>query len=138
MNSLKELAHNQMLEEMKEEHTPAEHEIHNWLCKQDDEELLKGIIEKNKSIKESMRFCVKKARDIKNDGVAVTTDQTVFDWVKEYYTTETEEIEEISVEVATAKEEPPEEELEKEERAFKIIPTKKEKEQGQMSLFDLI
>ncbi len=138
MSSLKDIAHDYMLAEMKEDHTPAEHEIHNWLCKQNDEELFKGIIKESKSIKDSLKYCAKKARELQNNGVAILTDQNVFDWVKEYYTTETEEVEEIPVEVATVKEEPPEEIIEKEEQAFKIIPTKKEKEQGQMSLFDLI
>lgn len=87
MSDLKEQALAKMLEEMNQNHTSAEDRIHNWLCEQDDEELLKGILWKNKSISESIDYCGQKARQMAMRGVAVVDGEEILSWIREYFTT---------------------------------------------------
>ncbi len=60
--NIKKQAHAKMLKEMNSEHTGAEDAIHNWLCEQDDERLLQGILEEGRTIKGAMQHCVSLAR----------------------------------------------------------------------------
>lgn len=87
MSPLKQQAIAKMLVEMNEEHSPAVDKIHNWLCNQDDEDLLNGIMAEDKTINRAMKYCRDKAQESAKDGVAMIEDATVYGWVKEYFTT---------------------------------------------------
>lgn len=86
MDELKEKALAKMLKEMEKNHGPAEDAIHNWLSDQDDDELFKGILDDNKSIKKSLEFCAKKAQKHKSGNCAMVDNKTVFGWVRKYFT----------------------------------------------------
>lgn len=87
MSSTKEKALAKMLEEMNQEHSSTEDTIHNWLCDQDDEELFAGILDKKKSIKESVLYCGSQARELAMRGVAMVEDAQVFEWVQTFFKT---------------------------------------------------
>lgn len=74
-----------MLEEMNQNHTHAEDSIHNWLCEQNDDELFKGILKEGKSIRLSMKYCMGQATKQMVNNCAMIDNQTVFEWVKEYF-----------------------------------------------------
>jgi hypothetical protein len=69
MTELKEKALAKMLEEMNIPHSQSEDLIHNWLCEQDDEELMSGILMEGKTIKGSYEVMMKVALD----GIKVKT-----------------------------------------------------------------
>ena len=50
-------------EEMAEAHTPTEDSIHNWIVvHQEDDELIAGILKhRDRTIKDAMAFCIRKA-----------------------------------------------------------------------------
>lgn len=77
-----------MLVEMNKTHSSTEDSIHNWLCKQEDESLFTGILKEDKTINGAMLYCMKKASSLKVNNTAMVDDQTVYDWVKEYFTLE--------------------------------------------------
>lgn len=85
MNELKERALAKMLEEMNKEHSASEDRVHNWLCEQDDVELLQGILKDGYTIKKSLEYAKSKAREFAQNGVACIDDDTVFGWVREYF-----------------------------------------------------
>ena len=59
----KELALSKMLEEMNEKHSASEDKIHNWLCDQDDNEvLMQNILKEGKTIKGALDYAKAKAR----------------------------------------------------------------------------
>ncbi len=79
---------NKMLVEMNKTHSSTEDSIHNWLCKQEDESLFTGILKEDRTINGAMLYCMKKASSLKVNNTAMVDDQTVYDWVKEYFTLE--------------------------------------------------
>ena len=83
-------------DEMAEAHTPTEDAIHNWIVDhQEDDELIAGILTHlDRTIKDAMRYCIRKASksDYKNGQGAIVDYDTVFSWVKEYFTAEEVEI----------------------------------------------
>lgn len=79
---------NKMLVEMNKTHSSTEDSIHNWLCNQEDESLFTGILKEDKTINGAMLYCMKKASSLKVNNTAMVDDQTVYDWVKEYFTLE--------------------------------------------------
>lgn len=83
-------------DEMAEAHTPTEDAIHNWIVDhQEDDELIAGILTHlDRTIKDAMAYCIRKASksDYKNGQGAMVDDDTVFSWVKEYFTAEEVEI----------------------------------------------
>lgn len=83
--NIKKQAHAKMLQEMSGEHSGAEDAIHNWLCDQDDESLLQGILEEGRTIKGAMQHCVSLAEKQKTGNAAMVDDQTVFSWVRKYF-----------------------------------------------------
>ncbi|MCP8849160.1 PcfK-like family protein [Latilactobacillus curvatus] len=87
MSPLKQQALAKMLVEMNEEHSSAVDQIHNWICNQDDEDLLNGVMAEDKTINRAMKYCRDKAKESAKDGVAMIEDATVYGWVKEYFTT---------------------------------------------------
>ncbi|MGX6962285.1 Cas9 inhibitor AcrIIA9 family protein [Vagococcus xieshaowenii] len=75
-----------MLKEMLEKHSNEEDRIHNWLCEQThDEELMKGIIKKDRTIKGALQYAKQKAKSFAENGCACIEEGTVFSWVKEYF-----------------------------------------------------
>ena len=85
MADIKQMAISKMLEEMKDKHSAAEDAIHNWLCDQDDEKLLEGILNEGRTIKGAMQYCVSQAEKQKIGNAAMVDDQTVFSWVRKYF-----------------------------------------------------
>lgn len=77
-----------MLVEMNKAHSSTEDSIHNWLCKQEDESLFTGILKEDRTINGAMLYCMKKASNLQVNNAAMVDDQTVYDWVKEYFTLE--------------------------------------------------
>lgn len=82
---MKEKALEKMLQEMNQSHSSAEDSIHNFLCEQDDEKLFEGILKEGKSIKQAMFYCIEQARKVEEGNAAMVDDNTVFDWVKDYF-----------------------------------------------------
>lgn len=106
-------------EEMDKDHTLTEDAIHNWIVvHQEDDELIAGILKHlDRTIKDAMRYCIRKASksDYKNGQGAMVDDDTVFSWVKEYFTAEEVEIGSVFGRMATGSK----------------IPTKKPKKKSQ-------
>lgn len=92
-------------DEMVEAHTPTEDAIHNWIVDhQEDDELIAGILTHlDRTIKDAMRYCIRKASksDYKNGQGAIVDYDTVFSWVKEYFTAEEVEIGSVFGRMAT-------------------------------------
>lgn len=103
MSKLKEKALSKMLEEMNNEHTPVEDAIHNWLCNQDDEKILLGILRKDRSIKGAVMYMASLAKQSIVGNMAVVDDATGLGWVRDYFIIETiEETKELHFEVKSA------------------------------------
>jgi hypothetical protein len=85
MADIRKTAFAKMLKEMQEKHSGAEDAIHNWLCDQDDETLLQGILKEGHTIKGAMQYCVSQAEKQKTGNAAMVDDQTVFSWVRKYF-----------------------------------------------------
>lgn len=101
-HELKKRALEKMLAEMNEKHSPAIDRIHNWLCDQDDEELYQGIVKDGKTIHGGFSFAKSKAQKEAKDGVACIDDDTVFGWIREYFTTETPVVPAVTKEMQEA------------------------------------
>ena len=99
MTEIKEKALAKMLEEMKEDHGPAEDAIHNWICVQEDEKLFEGVLADKKSIKEALKYCASKAKSYKSGSCAMVDDSTVFGWVYKYFTGKTKKLETVQATV---------------------------------------
>ena len=127
MTEIKEKALAKMLEEMKEDHGPAEDAIHNWICDQEDEKLFKGVLADKKSIKEALKYCANKAKSYKSGSCAMVDDSTVFGWVYKYFTGKTKKVEDIHATVV----------VDQKPEKPKIKKTKKSKTviDGQLDLF---
>lgn len=97
-------------DEMAEAHTPTEDAIHNWIVdNQEDDELIAGILKHlDRTIKDAMAYCIQKASksDYKNGQGAMVDDDTVFSWVKEYFTAEEVEIGSVFGRMATGSKKP--------------------------------
>lgn len=103
LNTNQQKAIEKMLKEMKKKHTPTEDVIHNWLCDQEDEELFKGILKDDRSIKGSVQYCSSKASEIKNGNCAMVDDTTVFGWVREYFISDEVKVKPVAAKVQTSK-----------------------------------
>ena len=68
--TLIEQAHAKMLEEMSKPHSEVLDYIHNWLCSQADEELLKGILTDGKTIQSAYNRLVKTAKTEKREVIS--------------------------------------------------------------------
>lgn len=108
MNETKQKALEKMLDEMNGDHAGAEDAIHNWLCDQNDEQLFEGILKKGRSIKGAMKYCISEASTQKSGNAAMVDDQTVFSWVREYFTAEKEPeiVADVAAEVTTSASKP--------------------------------
>lgn len=90
---LKQQALDKLLKEMLEEHTATEDSIHNWLCEQEEEALWKGILKKDRSIKQAVQYCIQKAYELRKNQQALMFDnETVFKWVRDYFLLEKVEL----------------------------------------------
>lgn len=103
LNTNQQNATEKMLKEMEGDHTPTEDIIHNWLCDQEDEELFKGILKDDRSIKGSVQFCASKASEFKNGNCAMVDDATVFGWVRDYFILDKVDVKPVAAKVSTAK-----------------------------------
>lgn len=134
-------------DEMVEAHTPTEDAIHNWIVDhQEDDELISGILTHlDRTIKNAMRYCIRKASksDYKNGQGAMVDDDTVFSWVKEYFTAEEVEIGSVFGRMATGSKKSTKKPKKKQNKSLtktetkKKVPTKKKpkKEGKQLDLF---
>ena len=81
-----EKALEKMLLEVKRETSESIERVHQYLCKQTDLTLFTGILTEGKTIKSAMNYCSEKARElVKNEQFAMIEDETVFEWIKEYF-----------------------------------------------------
>lgn len=86
MNGLKILASEKMLLEMNKKHTEVEDIIHNWICDQEDDLLFEGVLKEDRSIKGAVSYCMSQASRRKTGQMAMADSDTVFRWVKKYFT----------------------------------------------------
>ena len=93
MNNSKELAHKKMLEEMKNDLGPVGERLHVWLCNQDDESLLKGILRDDRTIKGATEYCyaagAREAQKFDRIGVFDATPEWEHEMATKYFTAET-------------------------------------------------
>lgn len=81
-----EKALEKMLLEVKTETSESIERVHQYLCKQTDLTLFTGILTEGKTIKSAMNYCSEKARElVKNEQFAMIEDETVFEWIKDYF-----------------------------------------------------
>lgn len=79
-------AFEKMLQEVKQETSESIERVHQWLCKQTDEKLFKGILTEGKTIKGALEYCSDKAREtVKNEQFAMVEDEQVFQWIADYF-----------------------------------------------------
>lgn len=137
MSELKERALAKMLDEMNQKHTPVEDVIHNWLCNQEDEKLLAGILRDGRTIKGAVKYMAALARKNLEGNMAVVDDATGYSWIREYF--ESDEIKEstdLDYKVKTTETKPA--------VASKPVSQKRKKkasdreDDGQLSLFDVL
>ena len=75
-----------MLSEIKKESSQPIERIHQWLCKQANQELFKGILTEGKTLKGAFTYCSDQARKMaKNSPSVMVEDDTVFQWVSDYF-----------------------------------------------------
>ncbi|WP_159641637.1 hypothetical protein [Erysipelothrix anatis] len=88
-----ELAHEKMLEEMKSDLGPVGERLHVWLCNQEDEILIDGILKSDRTIKGATEYCyaqgAKAAQRFGNHGVFNNTPEWEFEMATKYFTSET-------------------------------------------------
>lgn len=81
-----EQALEKMLSEIKQESSQPIERIHQWLCKQTNQELFKGILTEDKTLKGAFTYCSDQARKTaKNSPSVMVEDDTVFQWVSDYF-----------------------------------------------------
>lgn len=81
-----EKALEKMLLEVKTETSESIERVHQYLCKQTDLALFTGILTEGKTIKSALNYCSEKARElVKKEKFAMVEDETVFEWIKEYF-----------------------------------------------------
>lgn len=73
--------------ELSKEPNDIEQAIADWLKEQSDEELFKGMLEEQKSIKNARQYAYNEAHKHQVGGCAIIKDETVFEWVSSYYKT---------------------------------------------------
>lgn len=133
------LAIAKMLEEMKQYEDCQYDAIHNWLCEQQhDNELMTSILKDGKSIRGSMLYCEKKAREVAAKGASsvMVDDNTVFSWVRDYFLMEeAQKTDSTKEKVLNNAKKKPEEETEPKKKA-KVTSEEPGVLEGQLS-FDL-
>lgn len=81
-----EQALEKMLSEIKQESSQPIERIHQWLCKQTNQELFKGILTEGKTLKGAFTYCSDQARKMaKNSPSVMVEDDSVFQWVSDYF-----------------------------------------------------
>ncbi|MBO0428365.1 hypothetical protein JZO82_04235 [Vagococcus fluvialis] len=81
-----ERALEKMLLEMKKNSSQSIERIHQWLCKQNNQELFNGILTEGKTLKGAFAYCTGKAKEIaKSSPSVMIEDDTVFQWVSDYF-----------------------------------------------------
>lgn len=87
MTETKQKALLKLEKELAQEPNDMEQMIAEWLKKQTDDELFKGMIEEQKSIKNARQYAYNEAHKHQVGGCAIIKDETVFEWVSTYYKT---------------------------------------------------
>lgn len=83
----KEKAVAKMEVELLEEHSEIEQALFDWLIEQEDEELFKGILEKEKSLVNARQYAYNQAFKIQVGGCAVVKKEDVYAWTADYFKT---------------------------------------------------
>ncbi|MBC1824204.1 Cas9 inhibitor AcrIIA9 family protein [Listeria seeligeri] len=131
--NFKEKALEKMLDEMNGIHSGAEDVIHNWLCDQEEQAIFEGVLKKDRSIKGALKYCSSRASKQQSEGVAMIDDETVFSWVRKYFTADKVPKSSIKATVKTTAEKP--------KQKPKPKPKKEEKSQEgfeQLNLLDFL
>ena len=124
----KELALERTAKEIGEEANTTERLIHGWLLKQTDEKLFLGVLKEDRTIKGSVTFAMGKAqKGAKNGKVAMVDSETVFEWIREYFTTEKLVMPRIQGQITAPKP--------KKKATDKNTKEEKKEAEGQFSLF---
>ncbi|KAF1294220.1 hypothetical protein BAU14_07475 [Enterococcus sp. CU9D] len=104
---------------------PTETRLASWLEQQEDSELLIGVLKEERSLSELVQFCIQKASASKGKQSAMmVSDEVVFQWVREYYTTDIEVKNSSSVKGTMQTTPTPQ-----------VIETERKEEEQQISLF---
>lgn len=79
-----------LLKEMESNESSAVDKIHVWLNQNMDDEIANGIVKDKKTIDACYQFVMNKARNLarkqkKSGGIAIDS-ETVFEWVRDFYT----------------------------------------------------
>lgn len=90
---MKEIALSKLLNEVENQENPAVHTIHNWLCDQEDNELFEKVASENKTILQAVQYCINNAHKVRIGNTAIVDNDTVFNWVREYYLSNETEVE---------------------------------------------
>lgn len=100
----KERALKKTATEIGEKATTTEKIIHGWLIKQTDETLFTGVLKEDRTIKDSIVFAIGKAQKMaQGQKATVADDETVFEWIREYFTAEKVDLPKIQGKMSTAK-----------------------------------
>ena len=122
-----------LLEEMKENDNPAIENIHVYLNQNIDDQLAKGILNKEKTIQEAYAYVFSKAREqAKGSQSAMVPKETVYEWVKEFYLNEDIKVPKVDKYKQKVQAKKPKENIVKKDSTKK---NKKENDYEQMSLF---
>lgn len=144
MEEIKQLALTKMFEEMNGNHSSAEDVIHNWLCDQEDENLLEGVLKKGRTIKGAMQYCMSQAYKQKSGNAAMVDNQTVFSWVNSYFTsdkvpeTDTAIPAKVTSVTSISEKDTPVKKTPKKKSEKKVEPKKSNVEGEQLSLLDML
>lgn len=85
-NDLSVPALDKLLVEMTDNTSQSIERIHQWLCKQASQDLFKGILTEGKTMKGALTYCFDKAKETaNNEQYAMVEDDTVFQWVSDYF-----------------------------------------------------
>lgn len=87
MDEIKQKALTKLEKELLEEPNDMEKAIAEWLKNQSDLELFKGMIEEQKNIKNARQYAYNEAHKHEVGGCAIIKDETVYQWIADYYTT---------------------------------------------------
>lgn len=122
----KELALEKTAKEIGENATSTEKLIQGWLINQTDEKLHAGVLKTDRTINGSIQFATTKAKNMaQGKSTAMVDSDTVFEWIREYFTSDKIEMPKVKGKVSTGK-------TGKKDNSKKSEPKEAE---GQFSLF---
>ncbi|MFP8918417.1 Cas9 inhibitor AcrIIA9 family protein [Enterococcus innesii] len=85
MNRIKRVALEKLTNELTEQSSPSEKMMYEWLCKQKDIELYKGILTPEKSLKKAHQYAYSQAVQYQVGGCAIIDHELVYLWIAHYF-----------------------------------------------------